>query len=69
LGYDSDFDAARWEEFYAARGIHTERNGNTLKVRVPQRCQHLGYDYTNGLFGCAIYEDRPAICRDWSCEK
>jgi Fe-S-cluster containining protein len=70
LGYDSDADAARWQEFYAARGIHTERNGTrTLLVRVPQRCQHLEYSYTHGNYSCAIYSNRPDICRDWQCDK
>ncbi len=68
LGYDADSDAWRWEEFYSARGVHTERSGNRLKVRVPQRCQHLRSNYKGTIYSCAIYADRPDICRGWKCQ-
>jgi Fe-S-cluster containining protein len=39
-----------------------------LGVKMPLVCEHLRYNPKTGLSSCAIYENRPKVCRDFLCE-
>jgi len=39
-----------------------------LGVKMPLVCQHLKYNPKTGVSSCAIYENRPKVCRDFLCE-
>jgi len=41
---------------------------DVLACKVPLICQHLTFNPKTGLSACAIYEDRPPICRNFLCE-
>lgn len=57
----------KWLEHH---GCKLERLGpNTVGVRIPIICKHLVFDDRTGLASCAIYEQRPAICRDHWCRR
>ena len=50
------------------RWIKTSEEGTpVLAVQVPLNCTHLIHDEQTGLCSCAIYEDRPEICRQYLC--
>jgi Fe-S-cluster containining protein len=38
-----------------------------MEVYGESKCRHLRSD--GKLTSCAIYEERPDICRDWFCER
>lgn len=46
---------------------HYGKPQNSIRVRVKHDCQHLRFD-ENGQSECAIYEERPAICRNFLCQ-
>lgn len=59
------------QAFVRAHGLNAERlselrRGATVLptglVKIRHRCQHLTADHR-----CAIYNDRPAICRNFDC--
>jgi len=45
-----------------------DRDDGLMEVYGQSKCIHLHTDKANGS-KCAIYEDRPEICRRWTCDK
>lgn len=43
------------------------REGGGMEVYGESKCRHLKSD-AKGRYRCAIYDDRPKICRDWLCD-
>ena len=64
-------DYARWLSFHGCDDMKRIDNdkGSTLMFRIPKMCTHLSFDTKNGLSSCAIYKDRPMICKDYLCER
>ena len=50
-------------------GIQPIKNAKgELGIHIPGDCKHLTQD-KDGKYGCAIYETRPLVCREYACEK
>lgn len=57
------------ERFLAYHGLTIRHREDGLsEVYGESKCRHLHTDKAHGT-KCAIYADRPAICRDWTCPK
>ncbi|MES9903581.1 MAG: YkgJ family cysteine cluster protein [Sedimenticola sp.] len=57
----SDFDHLLWQ--ISHEGVEIYKDEGDWYLMIQGRCQHIG---PNGA--CAIYEDRPQICRDYENE-
>jgi len=49
-------------QFIHTWGISTDKNGDSVLLKIYSPCQHLTKD------GCDIYQQRPIYCRDYQCE-
>lgn len=60
-------DMARWYSYHHCEVKIDDRDGG-MAINIPLVCQHLIYDTKSGMAFCAIYDDRPDICKDYLCE-
>ena len=54
----SDFEHLLWQVSH--QGVEAYKDGSGWYLLIRGRCEHLGSDGD-----CAIYQDRPQICRDY----
>lgn len=71
-GIQSDDDKLEMQRFVALHGCEVYRvqedgHPDVMGVKVPLNCRHLQYDGNSGHCSCAIYENRPEICRGHLC--
>ena len=52
-------------EYHGLRPLKNAKG--ELGINIPGDCQHLTKD-KDGKYGCAIYEDRPVVCREYYCQ-
>lgn len=50
------------EKFYSYHGLVGRRVGEYIEFDIGRDCDHLTEN------GCAIYDERPQICRDHTCD-
>lgn len=55
-----DFDFIKWYIFHKGLTVYIDRDG-TWNVEIATKCNYLGPDKK-----CKIYDDRPAVCREFS---
>jgi len=61
----ADRDAEDFVKFLEMHGMKAVYNNNTIAVMVYAKCENL--IEKNGGTVCDIYENRPKICREYSC--
>ena len=59
-------DYARFLTYHGI--IVRERRDGYMEAYGESKCVHLRTSKEHGT-SCAIYEDRPELCRNWACEK
>jgi len=71
IKFDEDeWELGRWLKYHrcGVEKIQTEQ-GEVLGICIPLFCENLVFDPDTGLASCSIYEDRPAICREYQCKR
>ena len=66
---EDNLELARWISYHGCEVMkyHSAQvNKEVLSIRIPIVCQHLKRE--NGVYTCAIYENRPKVCRDYLCK-
>ena len=63
-------DMGRWLAYHGCDVGATE-HGNIVKyfVAIPVVCKYLGVDDKTKKYYCADYDNRPDVCKRYSCEK
>lgn len=61
-------DFARFLTYHGL--VVRDRSGHLMEVYGESKCRHLKSESGKpSLMTCAVYEDRPEICREWECER
>lgn len=67
-----DEDKQEFADWLIYHGMNVKRfpmdDGDAMQVRIPILCRHLTYG-KDGKASCAIYEERPQICKDYKCPR
>jgi len=58
-------ELSRWLQGHHC--IPVKMDGNILGMMIPSICEH--FKEIDGVKACAIYETRPKICREFSCQQ
>jgi Fe-S-cluster containining protein len=63
---DDPREIKRLMEYHGIQPIKNSKG--ELGIHIPGDCKHLLKD-SDWKYGCAIYETRPIVCREYCCEK
>ena len=53
-------------EWLKWHGCNPVKDGDHYNITIPVRCSQL--EDKDGVLSCKIYETRPKICRDYTCQ-
>lgn len=62
-------DTAELGKWLALHRCGIEPVEGKLSVRIPLTCVWLSFDKHTGVASCFDYENRPAICREYFCQR
>lgn len=62
-------EIGRWASYHPGVQVmrHRKDGVDYLAIKVPSDCMFLTKD-EKGLYGCAVYESRPQICKEYLCQ-
>lgn len=65
---DDKQEVYRWLGYHSCKPSRLQTDdGDCLMIRIPIICQHLSFK--KGIAHCGIYDNRPMICKDFTCVK